>query len=106
MFNSPREVGTRRWNRGLRKQHSLRDGRVRLTIAWAMGGRWTFRVRCLPHPAAPGVPDWRALLTFGTVLDEDEDLTSAHLIDAAAPSGVLSYHTRCTSAVAPQRSTH
>lgn len=46
----------------------------------------------LPQPDAANVADWRALLSFGTVLDEGEDLTSPHVIDAAAPAAVVMYH--------------
>jgi 5,10-methylenetetrahydromethanopterin reductase len=38
------------------------------------------------------VADWRALLAFGTVLDDGEDLTSARVIDAAGPAAVVLYH--------------
>jgi 5,10-methylenetetrahydromethanopterin reductase len=46
----------------------------------------------LPQPDAAGVTDWRALLSFGTVLDEGEDLTSPRVIDAAGPAVVVLYH--------------
>jgi 5,10-methylenetetrahydromethanopterin reductase len=46
----------------------------------------------LPQPDAAGVTDWRALLSFGTVLDEGEDLTSPRVIDAAGPAAVVLYH--------------
>ncbi|SOJ55524.1 F420-dependent hydroxymycolic acid dehydrogenase [Mycobacterium simulans] len=46
----------------------------------------------MPQPIVPGVPDWRALLTFGTVLEDGEDLNSPRVIDAAAPSAVVLYH--------------
>ncbi|MEO8814003.1 MAG: LLM class flavin-dependent oxidoreductase [Mycobacterium sp.] len=46
----------------------------------------------LPQPDAANISDWRALLSFGTVLDTDEDLTSARVIDAAGPSAVVLYH--------------
>jgi 5,10-methylenetetrahydromethanopterin reductase len=46
----------------------------------------------LPQPDAVGVVDWRALLQFGTVLDEGEDLTSPRVIDAAGPAAVVLYH--------------
>jgi 5,10-methylenetetrahydromethanopterin reductase len=46
----------------------------------------------LPQPAAVDVADWRALLAFGTVLDEGEDLTAPRVIDAAAPAAVVFYH--------------
>lgn len=46
----------------------------------------------MPQPEVPGAPQWRALLSFGTVLDEDEALSSPRVIDAAAPSAALLYH--------------
>jgi 5,10-methylenetetrahydromethanopterin reductase len=46
----------------------------------------------LPHPDAAGVTDWPALLSFGTVLDEGENLTSPRVIDGAGPSTVVLYH--------------
>src|SRR6202158_2004248 len=46
----------------------------------------------LPQPDAAGVTDWRALLSFGTVLDEGEDLTSPRVIDAAPPGAVVGCH--------------
>ena len=46
----------------------------------------------LPQPDAVDVTDWRALLSFGTVLDDSEDLTSPRVIDAVAPSAVVLYH--------------
>jgi 5,10-methylenetetrahydromethanopterin reductase len=45
-----------------------------------------------PQPDAAGVTDWRALLSFGTVLDEGEDLSSPRVIDAAGPAAVVLYH--------------
>jgi 5,10-methylenetetrahydromethanopterin reductase len=46
----------------------------------------------MPQPDAPGLPQWRALLSFGTVLDDGETVTSPRAIDAAAPSAVVLYH--------------
>ena len=46
----------------------------------------------LPQPDAAGVTDWRALLTFGTVLDRGEELVSSRAIDAAGPAAVVLYH--------------
>jgi 5,10-methylenetetrahydromethanopterin reductase len=46
----------------------------------------------LPQPDAVGVADWRALLAFGTVLDDGEDLAAPRVIDAAAPAAVVLYH--------------
>ena len=46
----------------------------------------------VPQPDAVNVADWRALLSFGTVLDEGEDLNSPRVIDAAGPAAVVLYH--------------
>ncbi|MGH3578401.1 MAG: LLM class flavin-dependent oxidoreductase [Mycobacterium sp.] len=46
----------------------------------------------LPQPDAAKVADWRALLSFGTVLDEGEQLSSARVVDAAGPAAVVLYH--------------
>lgn len=46
----------------------------------------------VPQPDAVNVADWRALLSFGTVLDEGEELTSPRVVDAVAPSAVVMYH--------------
>jgi 5,10-methylenetetrahydromethanopterin reductase len=46
----------------------------------------------VPQPDAAAVADWRALLAFGTVLDEGEDLTSPRVVDAAGPGAVVMYH--------------
>ncbi len=46
----------------------------------------------LPQPEAADMVDWRALLSFGTVLEEGEDLTSPRVVDAAGPSAVVLYH--------------
>jgi 5,10-methylenetetrahydromethanopterin reductase len=46
----------------------------------------------VPQPDAVKVTDWRALLCFGTVLDDGEDLTSPRAIDAAGPGAVVLYH--------------
>jgi 5,10-methylenetetrahydromethanopterin reductase len=46
----------------------------------------------IPQPDAVKVADWRALLSFGTVLDEGEQLTSARVVDAAGPGAVVIYH--------------
>jgi 5,10-methylenetetrahydromethanopterin reductase len=45
-----------------------------------------------PQPDAAKVADWRALLCFGTVLDEGEALSSPRVIDAAGPGAVVLYH--------------
>ncbi len=46
----------------------------------------------VPQPDAVKVTAWRALLCFGTVLDDGEDLTSPRAIDAAGPAAVVLYH--------------
>jgi 5,10-methylenetetrahydromethanopterin reductase len=46
----------------------------------------------IPQPDATDVPEWRALLTFGTVFDEGEDLMSPRVVDGAGPSAVVLYH--------------
>src|SRR5260370_37367400 len=46
----------------------------------------------LPQPAAAEVADWRALFSFGTVLDEGEDPTSPPVIAAPGPPAVVLYH--------------
>jgi 5,10-methylenetetrahydromethanopterin reductase len=46
----------------------------------------------IPQPDAAKVADWRALLCFGTVLDDGEELTSPRAVDAAGPGAVVLYH--------------
>ncbi len=46
----------------------------------------------VPQPDAVKVADWRALLCFGTVLGEGEELTSARVADAIGPAAVVMYH--------------
>ncbi|MGH3960186.1 LLM class flavin-dependent oxidoreductase [Mycobacterium sp.] len=46
----------------------------------------------LPQPDAAKVADWRALLSFGTVLDPGEELTASRVVDAAGPGAVVLYH--------------
>ena len=46
----------------------------------------------VPQPDAVNAADWRALLSFGTVLDEGEELTSGRVADAAGPGAVVMYH--------------
>ena len=66
------------------------DGPKGLAVAAELGdGVFSAAV---PQPDAVKVADWRALLTFGTVLDEGEQLTSARVADAAAPGAVVMYH--------------
>jgi 5,10-methylenetetrahydromethanopterin reductase len=66
------------------------DGPKGLAVAAELGdGVFSAAV---PQPDAVKVADWRALLTFGTVLDEGEQLTSERVADAAAPGSVVMYH--------------
>jgi 5,10-methylenetetrahydromethanopterin reductase len=66
------------------------DGPKGLAVAAELGdGVFSAAV---PQPDAVKVADWRALLTFGTVLDDGEQLTSARVADAAAPGAVVMYH--------------
>ena len=66
------------------------DGPKGLAVAAELGdGVFSAAV---PQPDAAKVTDWRALLTFGTVLDDGEVLTSPRAIDAAGPSAVVLYH--------------
>ena len=66
------------------------DGPKGLAVAAELGdGVFSAAV---PQPDAVKVADWRALLTFGSVLDEGEQLTSARVADAVAPAAVVMYH--------------
>jgi 5,10-methylenetetrahydromethanopterin reductase len=66
------------------------DGPKGLAVAAELGdGVFSAAV---PQPDAAKVSDWRALLCFGTVLDQGEDLTSARAVDAAGPGAVVMYH--------------
>lgn len=66
------------------------DGPKGLTVAAELGdGVFSAAV---PQPDAAKVADWRALLCFGTVLDDGEELTSARAVDAAGPGAVVLYH--------------
>lgn len=65
------------------------DGPKGLSVAAELGDG-VFSVM----PLQPGVPPkmtWRALLSFGTVLNEGEDFTSQRVIEAVAPAAVLHY---------------
>jgi 5,10-methylenetetrahydromethanopterin reductase len=66
------------------------DGPKGLAVAAELGDG--VFAAALPQPDAAGVTDWRALLTFGTVLDEGEEPTSARAIDAAGPAAAVLYH--------------
>jgi len=66
------------------------DGPKGLAVAAELGdGVFSATV---PQPDAAKVTDWRALLCFGTVLDDGEELTSPRAIDAAGPAAVVMYH--------------
>ena len=66
------------------------DGPKGLAVAAELGdGVFSAAV---PQPGATDAADWRALLSFGTVLDDGEDLTSARVINAAGPAAVVLYH--------------
>jgi 5,10-methylenetetrahydromethanopterin reductase len=66
------------------------DGPKGLAVAAELGdGVFSAAV---PQPDAVNVADWRALLSFGTMLAEGEDLTSPRVIDAAGPAAVVLYH--------------
>lgn len=66
------------------------DGPKGLAVAAELGdGVFSAAV---PQPDATQVSDWRALLCFGTVLDEGEELTSPRAVDAAGPGAVVIYH--------------
>jgi 5,10-methylenetetrahydromethanopterin reductase len=66
------------------------DGPKGLAVAGELGdGVFSAMV---PQSDAVNAADWRALLSFGTVLDEGEELTSARVVDALAPAAVVMYH--------------
>jgi 5,10-methylenetetrahydromethanopterin reductase len=66
------------------------DGPKGLAVAAELGdGVFSAAV---PQPDAVKAAEWRALLSFGTVLDEGEELTAARVIDAAGPAAVVLYH--------------
>jgi 5,10-methylenetetrahydromethanopterin reductase len=66
------------------------DGPKGLAVAAELGdGVFSAAV---PQPDAVSAADWRALLTFGSVLDEGEELTSPRVVDAVGPSTVVMYH--------------
>lgn len=66
------------------------DGPKGLAVAAELGdGVFSAAV---PQPDAARVATWRALLSFGTVLDEGEELTSPRVADAAGPGAVVLYH--------------
>jgi 5,10-methylenetetrahydromethanopterin reductase len=66
------------------------DGPKGLAVAAELGdGVFSAAV---PQADATEISDWRALLCFGTVLDEGEELTSPRAIDAAGPAAAVLYH--------------
>jgi 5,10-methylenetetrahydromethanopterin reductase len=66
------------------------DGPKGLAVAAELGdGVFSAAV---PQPDAVNAAEWRALLAFGTVLEEGEQLTSARVVDAAGPGAVVMYH--------------
>jgi 5,10-methylenetetrahydromethanopterin reductase len=66
------------------------DGPKGLAVATELGdGVFSAAV---PQPDAVNAADWRALLSFGSVLDEGEELTSPRVVDAVAPGLVVMYH--------------
>jgi 5,10-methylenetetrahydromethanopterin reductase len=66
------------------------DGPKGLAVATELGdGVFSAAV---PQPDAVRAADWRALLSFGTVLDDGEELTSDRVADAAGPGAVVMYH--------------
>jgi 5,10-methylenetetrahydromethanopterin reductase len=46
----------------------------------------------IPQLDAPTFTSWRALLTFGTVLDDGEELTSPRVHEVLAPAAAVVYH--------------
>ena len=66
------------------------DGPKGLAVAAELGdGVFSAAV---PQSDAVKAADWRALLSFGSVLDEGEELTSPRVVDALAPAAVVMYH--------------
>jgi 5,10-methylenetetrahydromethanopterin reductase len=66
------------------------DGPKGLAVAAELGdGVFSAAV---PQVHAADVADWRALLCFGTVLDDDEPLTAPRVVDAAGPGAAVLYH--------------
>ena len=66
------------------------DGPKGLAVATELGdGVFSAAV---PQPDAVRAADWRALLSFGTVLADGEELTSNRVADAAGPGAVVMYH--------------
>src|ERR1700759_1393383 len=66
------------------------DGPKGLAVAAELGGGGFSAGG--PQPGAGAAAAWRALLSFGSVLDEGEELTSPRVVDALAPGAVVMYH--------------
>jgi 5,10-methylenetetrahydromethanopterin reductase len=48
----------------------------------------------VPPPGQADLPEWRAILVFGTVLDEGEPLTATRVTDAAGHGVAVGFHAR------------
>jgi len=66
------------------------DGPKGLAVAAELGDGVFSAI--VPQSDAVKVAEWRALLSFGTVLDAGEELMSARVVDALAPAAVVMYH--------------
>jgi 5,10-methylenetetrahydromethanopterin reductase len=66
------------------------DGPKGLAVAAELGDGVFSAI--VPQSDAVKVAEWRALLSFGSVLDEGEELTSTRVVDALAPAAVVMYH--------------
>jgi 5,10-methylenetetrahydromethanopterin reductase len=66
------------------------DGPKGLAVAAELGdGVFSAGV---PQAGAAGMPSWRALLVFGTVLDDGEDADSSRAVAAAGPALAVVFH--------------
>ena len=66
------------------------DGPKGMAVAAELGDG-VFSV-AIPQPDAVEVTSWRALLSFGTVLDDGEELSSPRVEAALAPAAAVMYH--------------
>jgi 5,10-methylenetetrahydromethanopterin reductase len=66
------------------------DGPKGLAVAAELGDG-VFSIYA-PESGDTGAADWDALLCFGTVLEEGEQLTSPRVVDALGPGAVVLYH--------------
>jgi 5,10-methylenetetrahydromethanopterin reductase len=66
------------------------DGPMGAAVAAELGDG-IFSV-AIPQPGASTFTPWRALLSFGTVFDEGEDLNSQRVRDVLGPAAVVVYH--------------